>query len=434
MNNSKTGGSAAQDTISASGGEYTDRKSCRSCDSRELEDVLSLGMTYISDFIPLQAPETGPRSPLELALCQDCSLLQLRHTANPDLLWKQYWYRSGTNETMRAALAEITAQAEQRVPLQRGDLVLDIGCNDGTLLRSYRTNGLQLVGFEPAGNLLEDARVKTTHIFNDYFNAAAFQADLGTARARVITSISMFYDLEDPNAFVEDIQRCLAPDGLWINQMNYLASMLEQNAFDNIGHEHLEYYSLHSLRKLFDRHGLTVLDADLPALNGGSIRLYIGRRAAAGSVPPSAADRIARLMAQEQQLRLTELPVYREFAARVRRTTEQLTEFVKTEAGKGKKVYVYGASTRGSTLLQYAGLDRRWISAAAERTPFKWGKKTMGTWIPIISEEQARRENPEFFLVLPWFFLEEFRRRESAYLSAGGKFIVPLPQFEILEH
>jgi 2-polyprenyl-3-methyl-5-hydroxy-6-metoxy-1,4-benzoquinol methylase len=433
MNEYKAAASTPEERPAGFGADYTERNTCRSCQSRELAEVLSLGLTYISDFVPLSAPETGPRSPLELVICQECSLVQLRHTANPDLLWKHYWYRSGTNETMRTALAEITSRAEQRVPLQKGDLVLDIGCNDGTLLRSYRPRGLQLVGFEPANNLLPEARHQTTRIINDYFNAAAFQAELGTARARVITSISMFYDLEDPNGFVEDVLSCLAPGGLWINQMNYLPAMLEQNAFDNIGHEHLEYYSLHSLQNLMERHGLTVQDAELTGLNGGSIRLYIARRSASAAVPAGAADRVVALLAREEALHLRDLAVYRQFARRVQSTAEQLAEFVRGEAGNGKRVYVYGASTRGSTLLQYAGLDHRWIAAAAERTPFKWGKKTTGTWIPIISEEQARRENPEYFLVLPWFFVEEFRRRERTYLTAGGKFIVPLPEFGILE-
>ena len=412
--------------------EYHARQTCRSCGSANLLEIVSLGLTYLSDFPPLEAPQQGPRAPLDLVLCSACSLLQLRHTVNPDLLWRHYWYRSGINDTMRTALAGITEQAERRAPLQPGDLVLDIGCNDGTLLRTYRAAGVRRCGFEPAANLQQEAALGTTRILHDYFNAPAFQAAFGEDRARIITSISMFYDLEDPNQFVADIVRCLHPEGLWINQMNYLPAMIEQLAFDNIGHEHLEYYSLASLEPLLERHGLMVADAEQNDLNGGSLRLYIRHRASQAQPAPDAAERLKQLRASEEKMGLRDPEVYLAFARRIERATQQLGDFVRGEAARGKIIYVYGASTRGSTLLQCAGLDRRWLPAAAERTPFKWGRKTSGTWIPIISEEQARRERPDYFLVLPWFFIEEFRRRERDYLAAGGRLIVPLPELRIL--
>lgn len=411
---------------------FTTTTCCRSCHSDKLTPILSLGELCISNFVNPDQPREDVKAPLELILCGQCSLLQLRHTTRPELLWKHYWYRSGANNTMRAALAEITGVAEKLTPLSAGDIVLDIGCNDGTLLRCYRNKDIRRVGFEPASNLIADAEVETTQIINDYFNFDAFKAHWDDAKAKIITSIAMFYDLEDPNAFVRDVTRCLDKDGVWIIQMNYLLSMLEKNAFDNIGHEHLEYYSLVSLRNLLSQHALEIFDVELSDLNGGSFRIYVRHPGARINVPPGARDRLLHLGALERKTGLTNRGVYDDFAKRIHEIKGQVCEFVKKEVAQGKTIYIYGASTRGSTLLQFFGLDSRFIKAAVERSPYKWGKMTTGTWIPIISEEQARAEKPEYLFILPYFFLDEFRQREAEYLISGGKFIVPLPRLQII--
>lgn len=408
------------------------RTTCRSCNSENLTSILSLGVLYISNFVDIDAPEEGPKAPLELILCKYCKLVQLRHTTSPDLLWKHYWYRSGMNNTMRAALADVTEKAETLVPLSVGDLVLDIGCNDGTLLRSYRSKGLRLMGFEPASNLIEDAEVGTTKIINDYFNFKAFEANFGDAKAKIITSIAMFYDLEDPNAFLADVCKCLDENGVWVIQMNYLPTMLEQNAFDNIGHEHLEYYSLTALRNLLARHELEIFDVELNEINGGSFRIYVSHPRASLKALPGSEERLCNVDNIEQRMGLMSSPIYEDFSGRVTDIKRRVREFVIKEVAQGETIYVYGASTRGSTLLQFFGLDSRFIKAAVEKSPFKWGKKTTGTWIPIISEERARAEKPDYFLILPYFFLDEFREREREYLASGGKFIVPLPHLQII--
>ena len=229
---------------------------CRVCYSGALRPILSLGKIYVSDFVTDRSPGSAAKYPLELVLCEPkrggCGLLQLKHTVDPCKMYNFYYYHSGTNAVMREALRDITRNAEE-LPLTRGDLVLDIGCNDGTLLRSYRVAGLDLVGFDPAKNLIPEAEVGTTRIINDYFNYASFARSFPGRKAKVITSIAMFYDLEDPNKFVSDITRCLDEQGIWIIQMSYLPLMLEQNAFDNICHEHLEYYSMMSLQALLRR-------------------------------------------------------------------------------------------------------------------------------------------------------------------------------------
>lgn len=404
-------------------------ETCRSCDSKHLVPILNLGELHISDFTNSEGKRG--KAPLELVLCDDCGLLQLRHTVNPELLYREYWYRSGINESIKSALKDIATKAEKLVKLKSGDLVLDIGCNDGTLLRMYETEGLRLVGFEPAVNMIEEASKGTTKIINDFFSLETFQKNFGDAKAKVITAIAMFYDLDDPKKFVSDIAKCLERDGVFVIEQRYMLSMLEQNDIGNICHEHLEYYCMLSLRKLLERYGLEIFDVELNKVNGGSLRTYV--RHVGGSVEPfdGAEGGVSGLEAYERSNGLDDRKIYEDFASRIESIQSKLYGFVKAEHAKGKIIHVYGASTKGNTMLQYFGLDNRLIEAAAERDHKKVGKKTVSTQIPIITEEESRRR-ADYFLVLPWHFLDVFLKREEKFLKSGGKFIVPFPEFRVL--
>ena len=412
---------------------YTLRESCRVCNKKELEPVLSLGEQHIVNFLE-SSDQESIKAPLDLVLCNKkeggCGLLQLRHTVSGELLYRNFWYKSGVNQTMRDALRDITSKAEFLGNLKVGDLVVDIGANDGTLLRSYQKKGLILVGFEPATNLIKDTEKGTTKIINDFFNYNSYIKEFPDRKAKVITSIAMFYDLENPKEFVEDIVKILEEDGVWVIQMNYLTTMLENNAFDNIVHEHLEYYSLNSLQFLLEKYGLKVFDVELNDINGGSIRTYIKHKECKKY---EISDKVREIIEYENKIGLDDIQPYHDFAKRIADLKENTTNFIKTEVSKGGKVYVYGASTRGNVLLQYYEIDNRLISAAADRNPTKWGKNIVGSQIPIISEEQARKEKPDYFLVLPWYFIDEFKQREASYLLSGGKFIVPLPKLQIID-
>jgi hypothetical protein len=326
---------------------------------------------------------------------------------------------------MTRELQGIVASVRARQSFEKCALVLDIGCNDGTLLRAYEGSNAFTVGFEPAQNLVPYAQVGTGLVINDFFNAAAWKRAVGGMKAQVVTSIAMFYDLDDPNSFVRDVGEVLEDGGLWVLQMADLKSMLERNMWDNICHEHLEYYSFSALENLLSRHNFYVEDVELNSVNGGSLRAYI--RKGGGPVHSS----VGALRALEKNLQLTTPEPYQAFSRRVRQQTAKLNEFVKQEALLDKRIFVYGASTKGNTLLQVSGLAP-YITAAAERNPDKWGKFTVGTEIPIISEQEARDQKPDYFLVLPWHFLDEFVERERTYLEAGGAFIVPLPEFRIV--
>jgi hypothetical protein len=331
---------------------------------------------------------------------------------------------------MRSALKNITNSIKKKITLNSDDIVIDIGANDGTLLRMYDRNDLSLVGFEPAKNLITDARIGTSKIINDFFNFYSFEKEFPKRKAKVITSIAMFYDLENPNQFVEDISKILDSDGIWVIQMNYLVTMLENNSFDNIVHEHLEYYSLRSLEYLLSKYNLQVFDLEINDVNGGSIRTFIKHKECNNFIISKIVNDVR---CNENELGLDRLEPYLNFVNRIIRLNDETCNFITKEVESGKSIYVYGASTRGNALLQFYGLNKDLIKAAADRNPVKWGKKIVGSEIPIISEEQARKDNPDYFLILPWYFLDEFKEREKGYLKKGGKFLVPLPKFQIID-
>lgn len=394
---------------------------CRSCDS-SLIHVLRLGDQRITGWLD-HPDEAGPVAPLDLMLCSnsECRLLQLGHTVNSDLLFRNYYYRSGMNQTMRDALADITTQAQKKVVLERRDTVVDIGANDGTLLNTY-PQGITKIGFEPALNLREDAERGGNHIISDYFSRQAYPEQAN--KAKIITAIAMFYDLEDPHQFVSDVADILADDGVFTIQLSYLPLMLFQNAFDNMCHEHLAYHSLRSLDFIVSKHGLKMFDAEINDINAGSVRVYMGRER-------SPSPMMIALRQWEEAIRLDTRHPYDEFAERVEGIRDQLVNIVGDITSEGKKVYGYAASTKGNVTLQYCGFGPEHIPAIADVNRRKWGKYCAGSGIPVVSEEEARKDNPDYFLVLAWAFMDEFRRREEKWRRQGGKFIIPMPEVRI---
>lgn len=408
--------------------------SCRICGNEMLTDILSLGNQYVSDFLRDDESQETLKAPLDLVLCSadegGCGLPQLAHTVDQDYLYREYWYKSGINESMVESLEDIAKSGQVIADIEPGDTVIDIGCNDGTLLECFEDD-LELIGFEPARNLVDEARAGASRIFNDFFNAEIYLREYPDCSADLITSIAMFYDLDDPNEFVKDIRTCLADDGVWIIQMGYLVDKLKNNAFDCICHEHLEYYSLFALENLLTRHDMSVIDMKTNDVNGGSFRVYVAKEGADVEPFEGANERLDRYRERESSIGLESKDVYQNFATRVEQLKERTYEFVEEAVDRGESVYVYGASTKGNTLLQYYGLSNDLIDGAAERNPDKYGLKTVGTEIPIVPEAEARSE-ADYFLALPWHFMDVFIERESEFLRNGGEFIVPLPEFEVI--
>ncbi len=402
------------------------RNTCRSCSSEKLTDILSLGNLYLSDFT--LGNLKPPQYPLVLVLCSDCLLLQLKHTTPASLLYtERYGYKSGINQTMNKELKEIAENALSVYgKIKKNMILVDIGANDGTLLKNYPPDSTK-IAVEPIKKLAAEAKKHAAIVINDFFHYASYKKAMKTKKADIITVISCFYDMEEPNTFLHDITKILAKNGVLVIQQNYLKAMLTLNAFDNIVHEHLEYYSLHSLNNLLKKHNLEVFAVEETPINGGSFRTYIafkGKREIAKSVHD--------LLNQEKELALDTKAPYHLFAKRVKDNKKMLKLFIEKEVKRGKTIYIYGASTRGNTLLQYFDLNTKFIKKAVERNSEKWGKKIASVGIPIISEAQARKEKPDYMLVLPWFFKNEFIKREKAYLNAGGHFIFPLPTFEVI--
>jgi len=328
---------------------------------------------------------------------------------------------------MRSELKEIAEKCIDKLDdSTKKILAVDIGANDGTLLKNYPDN-VKKVAVEPVKKLAKDCKEFADVVINDFFNYASYEKALGKKKADIVTAISCFYDMEEPNVFVEDVTKILDRNGIFVIQQNYLVKMLTQNAFDNIVHEHIEYYSLISLQNLLNRHNLEVFDLELRELNGGSFRTYIGYK---GMRPISTA--VYEQTELEKLIKLDRKKIYTDFSKRIKSNKKEVQRFIKQANEDKKKIYLYGASTRGNTLLQYYGITNKQIPFAVERNPEKWSTKIASVGIEIISEEQARKEKPDYMLVLPWFFKSEFLKREQRYLDAGGHFIFPLPKMEII--
>jgi NDP-4-keto-2,6-dideoxyhexose 3-C-methyltransferase len=360
---------------------------CRACGNVELKKIISLGNHYVSNFVAGEN-HSGVKVPLSLALCNEedggCGLLQMEHDAPAEEMWnEQYWYKSGINPTIKADLKDIIENVEDMVELEGGDTVIDIGCNDGTMMGYYSRDDIKKVGFDPSRNVAKEAIEKGIEVINNFFNKENFKERFGNEKAKVITAISMFYDLENPNQFLEDVNECLEDDGLFVVQQNYLVKMLENNGFDNICHEHREYYSLLSMENLLRRHNMEVFDVTLNEINGGSIRTYIRKVKSGIKAKGGAQDRINEIRKNELSLGLNTSKPYVDFANRIDEIKEKLVSFLKKKRKKGKIVCASGASTKGNTTLQYFEFGPEMINAIGDKNPDKFGMKTIGTNIPI---------------------------------------------------
>lgn len=391
---------------------YKTIKRCRLCASPKLEEIFSLGDLYINAFVahPL---EKAPRAPLVMVFCRNCSLVQLKHTADFQSLYiNQYWYRSGLNPVITADLRGIARTADSIASFAPGDTFLDIGANDGTLL-SFVPSHYFRIGVEPARNLIPDLNRHTNAVYNSFWEDVK---ELPEGRkAKVITAIAMLYDLDDPNSFMQNVKRHLATDGVFITQLMTLRPMLEQNDIGNVCHEHLEFYSYPVLKYLFEKNGLEIFSAEENDMNGGSYRLF-ARHLDQGSIN------------HPEKTGLRELHA---FVKRAEKNKRRTVKFIKKEVSRGKEIYGYGASTKGNTILQWYGLDRSLIRGVADKNPEKWGKFTVGTGVPIVSEEEARKQ-ADYFFVLPWGFLDTFLEREKGWREGGGKFMVSIPEFKVV--
>lgn len=404
---------------------------CRVCGNRELLPVLDLGEQALTGVFPRSREEDVPAIPLELVKCspQGCGLVQLRHTPDPGLMYGEgYGYRSGIRPFMVDHLRRKVASVRELADLGPDDLVLDIGSNDGTLLSAY-PKGPRLVGIDPSGDKFRELYPPHAELLVDYFSRDVFTGRFGTRRAKVVTSIAMFYDLPDPLAFMQDVHDVLADDGIWVMEQSYLPAMLEADAYDIVCHEHLEYYALQQIEWMAERVGLTVLRAELTDVYGGSLCVTLAR---SSSPHPRDEAGLARIRARETQAKIDTMAPFEEFARRVEHQRDALRDFLDKSRAAGRLTLGYGASTKGNVILQYCGIGEQDLPCIGEVSPEKAGRFTPGTGIPIVSEESAKAMRPDQLLVLPWIYREGFVEREQRFLADGGHLVFPLPRLEVV--
>jgi hypothetical protein len=402
---------------------------CRISESSNLITVLSLGEQYLTGVFPKTIDEKITKGPLDLVWCPDSGLLQMKQSYSLDEMYgDNYGYRSGLNASMVRHLQQKIRTLERLVKLSDDDLVIDIGSNDATSLKSY-TGQHKKVGIDPTGNKFKEYYNDEIVLIPDFFSAEKFKINFPESKAKIITSIAMFYDLERPMEFVKDIERCLEEEGIWHFEQSYMPSMLRTNSYDTICHEHLEFYSFKVVKNMLEGCGLRVIDVQMNAINGGSFAVTACKVNASYVSNKSI---INWLLKQEEEMGLDTPKPYREFEERVFRHRKNLTDLIHALVADGKKIIGYGASTKGNVLLQFCGLTSAQIPFIAEVNEEKFGSFTPGTLIPIISEAEAKAKKPDYFLVLPWHFKDSILAREKDYLAEGGKFIFPLPEIEII--
>jgi hypothetical protein len=396
----------------------------------DLLTVLNLGMQSLTGVFPKGKDDPVGVGPLELVWSPGSGLLQLKHSFQPSEMYgENYGYRSGLNQSMVDHLSHKVRQLERLVTLAAGDTVLDIGSNDCTLLKAYETPGLSRVGIDPTGSKFAEYYPEDVTLVPDFFSGAAYRAT-GAAPAKIITSIAMFYDLHHPIEFTRQVASALADDGVWHFEQSYMPSMLRLNSYDTICHEHLEYYSLRTVKAILSAAGMRIVDVAMNNVNGGSFAVT----AVKSSHTTVRANRpvIDWMLGQEDRMGLGTPKPFRDFEERVFRHREDLVRLIRSLTADSKRVLGYGASTKGNVVLQFCGFGPADIPAIAEVNTDKFGRVTPGTHIPIVSEQAARAMKPDYFLVLPWHFKDGILRREKEYLAAGGKFIFPFPEIEIV--
>lgn len=405
---------------------YSTLKACRICGAG-IQDVFDLGSHVIASRFPEKNEPDPPSVPLVLTKCTgECGLVQLKHTVTPDEMYLHtYGYRSGLNESMQAHLKTIVNEMTSYVKLGDGDMVLDIGSNDSTLLSYYPTN-VTRIGIDPTGTQFREYYPPDVKLIPDFFSGETYKEHFGDKKVRCVTSISMFYDLPEPLTFVRDVASILSDDGVWIMEQSYMPTMLERNSFDTICHEHLEYYTLKQITYMCDKAKMKIIDVTRNDCNGGSFRVVIGHEK---SPYEPKHDNIQALVEYEKTLSPTAI---NEFDVRCQTQKQNMMNLLTKLREDGKTVCIYGASTKGNTLMQYYGIDSSMVICAAERNPQKFGCRTPLTNVPIVSEEVVREMKPDYMIVLPWHFREGFLVREQRYLSDGGHFIFPLPELEIV--
>jgi NDP-4-keto-2,6-dideoxyhexose 3-C-methyltransferase len=403
---------------------------CRICGNPNLQTVMDLGDQMLTGIFPRKQTEQVTTGPLRLVKCSGgedvCGLLQLAHSYDlSEMYGLNYGYRSGLNTSMVRHLGEKVARLSRLVNLTPGDLIVDIGSNDSTTLQAYRSD-LTLVGIDPTGVKFHSYYPPNIQLIPDFFSARLIKDRFPGSKAKVVTSFSMFYDLEEPMRFMSEVHEVLADDGVWVFEQSYMPAMLEMNSFDTACHEHLEYYGLRQIKWMCDRVGFDIADVEFNDVNGGSFSITVRKANERQRIN----EQVDKVLAAEQAMRLHELSPYIAFSDRTQQFRRDFRAFLDAARAKNQTIAALGASTKGNVLLQYCGVTTRDISMVGEVNAEKFGAFTPGTWLPIVPESEVLAAKPDYLIVLPWHFRRHFLE-SPAY--AGMKLVFPLPHIEVVQ-
>jgi len=408
---------------------YKKISSCRICGNKVLTNFLNLGNQILTGVFPKEKDKESVSSgPLELVKCNgenSCGLVQMQYSYSlSEMYGDNYGYRSGLNKSMVDHLHSKVSKIANSVKLNDDDLIIDIGSNDATTLKAYPQKKLDLVGIDPTGTKFNSYYPDNIKLIPDFFSSSLVKAKFGNKKAKVVTSFSMFYDLEEPLTFMKEVYEILDSKGIWIFEQSYMPKMLEMNSFDTICHEHLEFYSLHQIKYMTDIVGFHIVEVDFNDINGGSFSITVRKKIG----DEQDEEKIKKILHQEIESGLSSMKPYEEFANRIDIATKKLIHFVKTQRAKGKMIAALGASTKGNVLLQYCNFTEDDISFIGEVNEEKLGCFTPGTFIPIISEKELLSKNPDYLIVLPWHFKDFFINNKK---FSKTKLVFPLPEIEI---
>lgn len=416
---------------------YTTINKCRICGNSNLISILNLGEQYLTGVFPKMKDKILTKGPLELVKCisnakEDiCGLVQLKHSYDLNEMYGDtYGYRSGLNHSMVKHLQNMVNKISGLVELKSGDIVIDIGSNDATLLKAYPNKNVELYGVDPSAEKFRMHYTDNIKLITDFFPSKDFFKALGNKRAKVITSISMFYDLEEPLKFVKAVHEVININGIWVFEQSYMPLMLNTNSYDTVCHEHLEYYCMKQIKWMMDTVGFNIIDVEMNTVNGGSFSVMVAKKES--TVFRENSKLVNRFLENEINKGYDKIETYKAFNKNVQKHKKQLITLLTNLKNEGKKVIGYGASTKGNVMLQYCGITTNLLPFIADVNEDKFGACTPGSLIPIISEMEAKKMNPDYFLVLPWHFKENFLMREKDYIQDGGGLIFPLPEIEII--
>jgi SAM-dependent methyltransferase len=410
---------------------YKKNENCCICGNDDLREVVDLGIQYLTGVFPKKKEEYLTSGPLKLVKCHGsedcCGLVQLQNIYSLDEMYgDNYGYRSGLNQNMVNHLHGKIKRILEITSLDDGDLVIDIGSNDSTALQAYPNEKYKLVGIDPTGIKFKNYYPSHIELIPDFFSFDIINEKYNGKKAKIITSFSMFYDLEEPLKFMQDIYNTLTPDGIWVFEQSYLPAMLEKNSYDTICHEHLEYYSMKQIKWMADKIGFKIVDIEFNDINGGSFSITVSKKISNYYV----ASNLDEILNSEIKSGLDDLQIYFSFAERIKKSKDELISFIRKINKEGKKMYCLGASTKGNVLLQYCGITKNEIALIGEVNSDKYGSVTPGSWIPIVSEDEVLESNPDYLLVLPWHFRSFFENNNK---FSNSKLVFPLPTLEILE-